>query len=88
LSDQELFWRGTFGDEYIKRNFSDELLKAKSQLYSKVLGNRIEKISSCIELGANVGLNLDALKVLSPDMETTGVEINRNAYLQLVANGH
>lgn len=56
--------------------------------FSEVLGNRIEKISSCIELGANVGLNLDALKVLSPDMETTGVEINRNAYLQLVANGH
>ena len=88
LSDQELFWRGAFGDEYIKRNTSDELLKAKTQLYSEVLGNKIEQISSCIELGANVGLNLDALKILSPNLETTGVEINRNAYNQIVANGH
>ena len=36
-------------------------------------------ISSCLELGANIGLNLKALGVLLPHLQMTGVEINAKA---------
>ena len=57
-TEQELFWRGDFGDKYIKRNIKSnrELTIGKNLLSNNV------KIHSAIELGANIGLNLDAIK--------------------------
>lgn len=75
---QEAFWSGTFGSEYIKRNNSDQLLASNLNLFTKAL-NQAGKVSSCLELGANIGMNLKALQLLYPCIELKGAEINPDA---------
>lgn len=75
---QEEFWAGSFGSEYIGRNDSDQLLASNLNFFTKAL-NQAGKISSCLEFGANIGMNLKALKLLYPGMELKGVEINSDA---------
>lgn len=41
------------------------------------------KINSCKEFGANIGMNLRALKLLYPDLLMKGIEINEKASLEL-----
>jgi pseudaminic acid biosynthesis-associated methylase len=47
-------------------------------LFSKIL-RATHDISSVIELGANIGLNLDAIKALLPSAKLAAVEINEKA---------
>ena len=79
---QEEFWAGEFGTEYISRNRSDQILAGYLAMWSRVLG-RTGRLASCVELGANVGLNLQALKLLCPDIERSAVEINPDAAAEL-----
>lgn len=81
-TEQEEFWAGEFGVEYIERNKSDQLLASNLQFFSKSL-NHIGVIQSCIEFGANVGMNLKALKLLFPGIALHAVEINPKAALEL-----
>jgi pseudaminic acid biosynthesis-associated methylase len=75
---QEEFWAGTFGSEYIGRNDSDQLLASNLNFFTKAL-KQAGKISSCLELGANIGMNLKALRLLYPGIELKGAEINPDA---------
>lgn len=86
-SEQEQFWAGAFGDEYIERNLSDDNLRSNIALFSNVLSNR-SGISSVIEFGANIGANLVALSRLIPHAELSAVEINEKAvsYLKKIKN--
>jgi len=77
-SAQEEFWAGEFGDSYIRRNESKGLLASNINFFAKSLRNT-SKISSCVEFGANIGMNLKALQLLVPDCTFKGVEINRRA---------
>ena len=77
-TDQETFWAGNFGDEYISRNKSNELLASNLNFFSKALSNT-SKISECLEFGSNIGMNLRALKILYPQMDQYAVEINKKA---------
>lgn len=77
-TEQEEFWAGEFGNDYVERNKSQELLSTKLALFSKILQST-EKIDSCLELGANIGLNLRAIGLLLPKIKMTAVEINKNA---------
>lgn len=77
-TEQENFWAGDFGTKYISRNESQELLASNINFFSKTLSNAY-KISSCLEFGANVGMNYKALKLLYPNIEFRGVEINTRA---------
>lgn len=79
---QEEFWAGDFGNEYIARNNSAQLLASNLAFFSKAL-KRAGKISSCLEFGANVGMNLKALQLLYPDIQLKGVEINPVAAKEL-----
>lgn len=72
---QEEFWAGDFGKEYIGRNESQELLASNLNFFSRAL-KQAGSISSCLELGANIGMNLKALKLLYPTIEMKAVEIN------------
>jgi pseudaminic acid biosynthesis-associated methylase len=72
---QEEFWAGEFGNQYIGRNESQELLASNLHFFSKALG-QAGKISSCLEFGANIGMNLKALKLLYPNIDLHGIEIN------------
>lgn len=79
---QEGFWAGQFGSEYIDRNDSSQLLASNLNFFTKAL-KQAGMISSCIELGANIGMNLKALQLLYPGIALRGVEINPDAAKQL-----
>jgi len=51
-TEQENFWQGEFGDEYIDRNQSDILLASNIYFFSKIF-TRIGKLDSIIEFGCN-----------------------------------
>lgn len=78
LTEQENFWAGSFGDDYISRNESGALLYSKVAMWSQMLksANRVKSIK---ELGCNIGLNLKALHHLNPSYDLSGVEINEIA---------
>ena len=67
-TEQEAFWAGKFGNEYINRNNSRELLASNLNFFSNGLKSA-GKISSCIEFGANIGMNLRAIQLLYPDTQ-------------------
>lgn len=81
-TEQEAFWAGEFGTEYIQRNQSDALLAANLAFFSRVL-HSTNAIANCIEFGANIGMNLKAMKLLRPGIDLHGVEINKDAANQL-----
>ncbi len=74
-TEQEIFWSGDFGDEYTMRNVGAELLASNLSLFARTF-SRIQKIDSVVEFGANIGLNLQALRLLYPDQIQYAVEIN------------
>ena len=78
VTPQESFWAGSFGTEYIGRNASNQILASNLNFFTKAL-KQAGKISSCLELGANIGMNLRALQLLYPGIELKGVEINSDA---------
>ena len=81
-TDQEAFWAGAFGTEYIRRNESRQLLASNLHFFSQAL-RRAGRIESCLEFGANIGMNLRALNLLYPEIRSRGIEINADAARQL-----
>ena len=81
-TEQEEFWAGDFGNEYIGRNESRELLASNLYFFSNAL-KRVSKINSCIEFGANIGMNLRAIQLLHPSALLSAIEINKAATDQL-----
>ena len=79
---QEEFWAGEFGDDYIARNKSDALLAANLALFSEIM-KATGPVSSVLELGCNVGMNLKAFDLLGPTMLKAGFDINESAISQL-----
>jgi spore coat polysaccharide biosynthesis protein SpsF len=85
-TDQEKFWAGQFGDEYIKRNTGAQALADTVALFSRIL-SRCPGSDSLIEFGANTGINLRAIRSLRPTMSLDAVEINQNAVSELTQWG-
>jgi spore coat polysaccharide biosynthesis protein SpsF len=83
-TNQEEFWSGEFGDAYIDRNKSDQLLASNIHFFSEILKGA-GSIKTVLELGANVGMNIKALKHLLPHASFAGVEINKAAYESLIS---
>lgn len=81
-NEQENFWAGEFGNEYIVRNKNTELAKSNLHFFSNII-KHTKKIDSIIEFGANIGLNLMAFKMLLPDIQASAVEINEKAIQEL-----
>ncbi|MGZ8221956.1 MAG: pseudaminic acid biosynthesis-associated methylase [Methylobacter sp.] len=81
-TEQEAFWAGDFGTDYIQRNQGDDLLASNLNFFAKAL-RMARDIHTCIEFGANIGMNLKALKLLYPAQEQHGIEINPNAAREL-----
>lgn len=77
-TEQEAFWAGNFGDEYIDRNRNEALLAGNLAFFAKALRSA-GKPESCLEFGANVGMNLRALRLLFPALDCHGIEINVEA---------
>lgn len=82
VTEQENFWAGNFGDEYMSRNKSSQLLASNTAFFSKII-SKTKNVRSVIEFGANIGMNLDAIRTLLPDTELSAIEINQQAVLEL-----
>jgi pseudaminic acid biosynthesis-associated methylase len=77
-TEQEEFWAGDFGNEYIDRNKSGQLLTAKTILFGRILRSA-PQIKSILEFGCNIGLNLQALHDVNNEFKLSGYEINELA---------
>jgi pseudaminic acid biosynthesis-associated methylase len=84
-TEQEEFWAGEFGAEYIHRN-KGPYPAGHIVLFSRMLKTS-QNIHSIIEFGSNIGLNLKALHQLLPNAELSAIEINPSAVEQLRAWG-
>lgn len=80
-------WRGQFGNAYIERNRIDgERLRASTGMWSRLLGRLAgAPPRSILEVGANVGANLHALRLLT-DAELWAIEPNATARANLTAS--
>ncbi|WP_142784480.1 pseudaminic acid biosynthesis-associated methylase [Changchengzhania lutea] len=81
-TEQEKFWATEFGNDYIDRNKGAQLLASNLVFFTKCL-QKADKINSCREFGANIGMNMKAFKLLYPSIQLKGVEINETASKQL-----
>jgi len=81
-TEQENFWAGIFGTEYIRRNDSQNLLASNLSFFGRTL-SKAGALTSCVEFGANIGMNLRAIKLLYPNIELSAVEINKDAAKEL-----
>jgi pseudaminic acid biosynthesis-associated methylase len=77
-TEQENFWAGEFGNDYIDRNKSAQLMASNLDYFSSSL-KHAANINSVMEFGANIGMNLQAIRLLRPDIELSAVEINQEA---------
>lgn len=77
-TDQERFWAGQFGDEYINRNPIDMEMSGRLALFAKILA-QTNRVQSIIEFGCNIGNNLKAINRLFPGTDLSAVEINNMA---------
>lgn len=82
--EQDKFWRGEFGDRYIERN-NNGLPSALAFWCS--ITERTGPLESVLELGANIGTNLQAIGRLVPGCRRDAVEINAKAAQVLRQNG-
>ena len=67
-TDQEKFWAGDFGNQYVERNKSDKFLASNLNFFSDAL-KATNSLENCIEFGANIGMNIKALKVYFPSVK-------------------
>jgi pseudaminic acid biosynthesis-associated methylase len=81
-TEQEAFWAGEFGDIYIDRNRVEEGIRKRIPLWAQIL-RHISWLDTVIEFGANVGMNLRALRTLAPNIKASAIEINQTAVGQL-----
>lgn len=81
-TEQESFWAGDFGRDYAKRNQGPELLASNLAFFTQALRSARQP-KECMEFGANIGMNLKALKLLYPHQQQFGVEINPHAAKEL-----
>lgn len=77
-TEQEAFWAGEFGDQYIGRNPSAKEMGARLALFAKIMA-RTTGVESAIEFGANIGNNLKVLRQMFPPLALEAVEINDKA---------
>lgn len=86
-TEQEAFWAGGFGDEYTSRNQGEGIVASNTAMFARLL-DRAGKVKSVIEFGANIGLNLMAIRRLLPEAELSAVEINKMASARLTGLGY
>lgn len=88
MTEQADFWASDFGSDYIDRNSSSKLLSSNIHLFANVLSNVSALPQSIFEFGCNIGLNLDALRLLVPGATTSGIDVNVKAAEIAKSKGH
>jgi len=87
LSEQSDFWSGDFGDKYIQRNTSETLLASNIYFFSQALSNVNPTPKNILEIGANIGMNIKALRSIIPFANFSGIEVNKKACEILLETG-
>jgi len=77
-TEQEKFWASDFGNDYVGRNNDPKSIANRTAVFSKII-SQTKNVSSVLELGANIGLNLLSIKNLKPTCSFGAVEINGKA---------
>ena len=77
-TEQDTVWACEFGTQYIERNKGDSLLASNLNFFAKSLRGA-RGLKSCIEFGANIGMNLKALNLMHPGIDAHAIEINVDA---------
>jgi pseudaminic acid biosynthesis-associated methylase len=77
-TEQEEFWHGRFGSEYIARNNGEDIVASNVVLFKKILQAATDVRSIC-EFGCNIGLNIEAIKIIGKHFNITAYEINKEA---------
>jgi len=87
-TEQVKFWRGEFGNTYTDRNSSEAAqLRARVAMWAPMMASLVgAPPRSILEVGANIGNNLRALRQLS-DAEFFALEPNEKARTILVDEG-
>lgn len=85
-TEQESFWAGSFGNEYVDRNKDVDIIASNISLFSKII-SKTAAVQSIMEFGSNIGLNLRAIKQLLPNVKLSAIEINERAVKQLETIG-
>ena len=78
MNTQEVLWAGEFGKEYIARNKGPNIAASALGFMARCL-SKAPGVRSVLELGANIGINLDGIGHLYPEATQTAVEINPEA---------
>jgi spore coat polysaccharide biosynthesis protein SpsF len=81
-TEQENFWASSFGEEYVDRNISEEYVISSIRLFADIF-KHCAKVQSIIEFGANIGLNIKAIRQLMPFSRISAIEINKKAVKML-----
>lgn len=80
------FWCGPQGNDYIDRNLlSQDAIKSRRMMWSRIL-NHVDPPRNLLEVGANIGQNLAALKGLCL-ADLFALEPNEKARSQLINSG-
>ena len=79
---QEIFWAQEFGNEYYERNKIEDIVPNKLNLFSEIFEN-INAVSSFLEFGPNIGINLIPIRKLYPNAKLNAVDINLKALEKL-----
>lgn len=86
MSEAVDFWRGEFGDAYTQRSRGEKLIASNEALFRKaLLPMFFTTPARVIEFGANIGLNIRALRRINvfSTCEFTAVEPNAKAAAEL-----
>lgn len=83
MNEQQQFWAGEFGDEYVRRNQVD--WRTRVPFWRDVIARTGAR--SVHEFGCNAGWNLSAIRRSYPDVYVSGNDINEQAITQAIDAG-
>lgn len=75
---QDTFWTEEYAEDYIHKNSSFDHQLGR-QGWGKILSKAKLVRKSYLEVGCNIGRNLDQLSLLDPELRPSAVEINQKA---------
>jgi pseudaminic acid biosynthesis-associated methylase len=86
MKDRLDLWAGEFGNDYHSRNLIYNL-NSRRRWLGNVLARVEHPVTSLVEFGCGTGMNLKAVRDLSPETLIYGVEPNRRAANIAMAHG-
>lgn len=71
------YWKGKFGDDFIRRNSDKRYFTKRKSFFEQII--KKYKIKSILEVGCNIGGNLKIISEIDPSIKLTAIEPNKKA---------